>query len=315
VGDVDLGDVEVFVRVVEAGSFSGAARATRVPKSSVSRRVRRLEDALGTRLLQRTTRSLTLTEAGRDFHARVAGALDRIREAGVDAALAGREPRGAVRMTAPPDVGAELLPGLLAGFVAAYPTVRVDVHLDPDPPGLVEGGYDLALRAGRPAESTGAAVVLQEVPFRLYASPSLLLRHPEPRRTSDLAHLPCVLFRARGGRARWRLSGPDGEEEVIAVSGPISADDMTFVRRAAIAGAGVALLPELVGERAVATGRLQPVLADRSSTGIPLHLVHPSATYVPLHVRALRDYLLDRFPQAGVASRPSATSDPTPPQT
>lgn len=294
---VDLSDVEVFVRVVEANGFSAAARALRLPKSTVSRRVARLEDALGTRLLQRTTRSLSLTEAGREYHSRVSGALAAMEEAAALALQAQEHPHGAVRLAAPPDVGSELLPGLLAGFVERFPDVRVEVDLDPNAPGLVEGGYDLALRAGRPVDVTAATVRLQQVDFRLYAAPGYRDRRGLPEKPDELVGHACVLFRARNGRARWRLEGPGGEVEVV-VGGSLSADDMTFVRRAAIAGVGVALLPELVGERAVATGRLCPVLPAFHSPGIPLYLVHPSATHVPLHVRVLRDFLLGGFPQA-----------------
>ena len=147
--NIDLDDVAVFVRVVEARGFSAAARALRVPKSSVSRRVARLESKLGIRLLHRTTRSLTLTEAGRTYHDRVSVALAAMVDAASAAVEAREVPRGTVRISAPPDVGAEVLPEIVADFVSRYREVRVDVELAADSPNLVEGGYDPALRGGR----------------------------------------------------------------------------------------------------------------------------------------------------------------------
>ncbi|GLZ37129.1 LysR family transcriptional regulator [Actinokineospora sp. NBRC 105648] len=294
-GEIDLGDVAVFARVVDAGGFSAAATALRAPKSSVSRRVARLESALGTRLLHRTTRSVTLTEAGRAYYARVSNALAEMSEAAAAALDAREEPRGTIRMTAPPDVGAEILPGLIAGFVARHPHVRVEVDFVAETPSLVHGGYDLGLHGGRPDPSL-AATKLQDTAFRLYAAETYLARAGVPHRAEDLAGHACVLFRVKDGTTRLNLRHRDGDINVE-VSGPIAANDLSFVRRAAIAGAGIALIPALVGARSVANGRLVAVLPDYHATGIPLNLVYPSTRHVPLHVRALRDHLLTHFPQ------------------
>jgi DNA-binding transcriptional LysR family regulator len=293
---VDLDDVAVFVQVVEAGGFTAAARVLQVPKSSVSRKVARLEARLGTRLLQRTTRSVVLTEAGRAFHHRVAAALGEVREAASAAFDTHEVPRGAVRVVAPPDVGGEVLPRLVAAFLRRYPEVSVDVELSPGRPDLVEHGYDLALRVGRESDPALASVKVQDIAFALYAGPGYLARAGTPESVEELAGHQCVLFRPQRGRCTWRLDGPAGRVDVV-VRGHLSANDLAFVRRAVLADSGIGLLPELVGRVAVERGALVEVLPGHRAGGQPLYLVHPASAHVPLRVRALRDHLLAHFPR------------------
>ncbi|MBM7773930.1 DNA-binding transcriptional LysR family regulator [Actinokineospora baliensis] len=285
----ELGDVAVFVQVVATGSFSAAARVLWMPKSSVSRRVARLENRLGVRLLHRTTRSLALTEAGRAYHARVSVALAELDSAAGAASDSREAPRGVVRLVARPDVGAEVLPELVAAFLARYPEVRVEATLSASAD-LVEGGFDLALRAG--AGGRGSTR-LQDTRFRLFASPVYLARKGIPQRTADLAAHQCVRF---GDVEQWVLHGPRGEVTVDVV-GQLAADDLSFVRRAAVAGAGIALLPEPAVAPSVRTGLLTPVLPDHHAEGQPLHLVVPSNRHLPSRVAVLRDFLVANFPR------------------
>ncbi|PPK62369.1 LysR family transcriptional regulator [Actinokineospora auranticolor] len=288
-GVEELGDVAVFVRVVEAGSFSAAARALWMPKSSVSRRVARLENRLGVRLLHRTTRSLSLTDAGRAYHARVSVALSELDSAAGAAADSREAPRGLVRLAARPDVGAEVLPELVAAFLTRHPEMRVEVVLSTSVD-LVEGGFDLALRAG---EGGSGSTRLQDARFRLFASPVYLARKGIPQRPADLAAHLCLRF---GDADRWHLHGPRGEVSVE-VSGQLAADDLSFVRRAAVAGAGIALLPEPAVAASVRGGLLTLVLPDHHAEGRPLHLVVPSNRHLPLRVAVLRDFLVANFPR------------------
>ncbi len=284
----ELGDVAIFVRVVEAGSFSAAARALWMPKSSVSRRVARLENRLGVRLLHRTTRSLALTDAGRAYHARVSVALAELDSAAGAATDSREAPRGVVRLAAPPDVGAEVLPDLMAAFLARYPEVRVEVSLSSQTD-LVEGGFDLALRGGAGGQGS---TQLQDARFRLFASPVYLARRGTPQRPTDLTTHLCLRF---GDTDRWLLHGSRGEISVD-ITGPLSADDMSFIRRAAIAGAGIALLPVPSVAPSVRSGLLAPVLPDHHAKGRPLHLIVPSNRHLPLRVAVLRDFLVANFP-------------------
>ncbi len=299
--DLDLDDVAAFVQIVDCGGITAAATAMRLPKSSVSRRLARLERRLGTRLLHRTTRTVTPTDAGRLFHARVSAALAEVRDAAGAAFDARETPRGTVRFSAPPDLGVEVLPRLVAAFVAEHPEVRIELDLSALPPASGAPPADLVLRAGPPVERGTAAVRLQDMAFRVYASAAYLERAGTPGSGEELARHDCVLHRADGGRARWVLhhrGGPEAGPTVdVVVRGPIATDDLTFVRRAAVAGAGLALLPRLVGEAAVRDGRLRAVLPDHETASAPLFLTHPAGPHVPLAVRALRDHLLRRFPR------------------
>ncbi len=295
--EVDLGDVAVFVKVVETGGFSAAARALLEPKSSVSRRVAHLERALGTRLLHRTTRTVALTESGSAYYARVAPALADLDVAAGLVRGEAEQPRGTIRLTAPPDVGNELLPSILADFVRRYPEVRVEIDLSAETPNLIEGGFDLALRGtGRNDESL-AATKLQDTAFRLYASADYLDQHPAPTHPDELADHSCVLFRSRDGKSLWQLQAGQNTRADVMVAGTISANDLSFVRRAAIAAAGIALLPEVVAIQSVVANELLPVLPNWWAGGSPLYLVYASRQHLPLRVTALRDHLLRHFPE------------------
>ncbi|MGL5811394.1 MAG: LysR family transcriptional regulator, partial [Nocardioides sp.] len=294
--DLDFDDVVVFVRIVDLGGITAAADALHLPKSSVSRRLARLERRLGTRLLHRTTRSVTPTEAGRALHLRVAPALAEVRNA-VAATYDAREiPRGTVRMSAPPDVGAEVLPTLVSTFVADHPQVRVTVDLSGAPIGHGGIGYDLALCDAPPTERGLIVTKLQDMCFRLYASPAYVERAGNPRSADDLAHHDCVLFRADNSRSRWilrhRQGSAAGPAIDVVVGGAVTANGISFVRRTAIAGAGIALLPHLAAAADVAEGRLMTVLDGYETESSPLFLTLPAQAHTPLAVRALRDHLL-----------------------
>lgn len=309
--EVDLKDVRIFVRVAELGGFAAAARALHIAKSSVSRAIARLEERLGVRLLQRTPRALVLTDAGARYLARVAEAVATIEDASREAA-ARDTPRGVVRLTAPPDVGSEALPHLIARFTDQHPEVSVEVTLSPAPLDLIEGGFDLALRGGPQPDSALMMSKLLDTAFRLYASPRYLARAGTPAHPAALAQHACVLFHGRRGRSTWTLVGPSGTH-AVEVTGRITCDDLAFARRAAVAGAGIALLPEVPGQRAVAAGSLVAVLPDHRTPSDPLFIVSPSARHMPPHVSALRAFLIDAFRTPFNIARPP--SDTPPPET
>lgn len=288
---MDLNRIAVFERVVEAGSFSAAARGLGVRKSSVSRSVAALEAELGIRLLQRTTRRLALTDAGRAYHERTRDALAALLEAQQAAASRGVEPRGLVRLTAP--IGfAEAIAPIVAAFLRAHPAVRVDASLTARQVDLVKEGFDLAVRGGVLRDSSLLARKLADSEFGLYAAPAYLESAGRPRRLADLARHACVLYRTAGDTARWRLAGSHGEEEVT-VHGRVSTDEFDFVVKAVEAGLGVALGPAdvfLPSVRSGAAVRVLPALAQRTA---PVHLVWPSRRFEPVAVALLRDALFD----------------------
>lgn len=289
---MDLNHVSTFARVVQDGSFTAAAKSLRLPKSSVSRSVAQLEEELGIRLLQRTTRKLHLTDAGAAFYERVSRALGDITDATSAAADAQEQLRGTVRLTAPVDFGVWALASILARFVRKHPGIHVDLVLTGRVVDLVGEGIDLAVRAGKLRDSSLIAKRVGDLRSVLYASPKYLARRGTPQSLDELASHDCVLFRAPNGKTSWELSrGGEGPIEEVHVTGPLSADDLSFARKATIGGAGIGLLPEFLCGRAEASGHLVRLLPDYQLSGAILHIAYPSARFVPQRVIVLREYL------------------------
>lgn len=291
---IDLNHMATFVRVVEHGSFTAAAAALGRPTSSVSRAVAQLEDELGVRLLHRTTRQLQLTDAGRDYHARARAAVASLDEAAKVAAEHGDAPRGTVRLTAPPMGGAPLLAELVAEFVSRHPAIRVELLLTSRHVDLVAEGVDLALRAGRLSDSSLVGRRLDWIEDQVVASPRYLAGRTALQTLEQLTAHPCVLYQGRNGKKTWRLSGPEGEQDVE-VTGPIDADDLAFVHAATVAGAGIALLPSILAWPDIRQGTLLRLLPDHASKGAAMQLLWPSSSHLPARVALLRDYLAENL--------------------
>lgn len=289
---MDLNRIATFVRVVEKESFTAAADALGLPKSSVSRSVARLEEDLGVQLLQRTTRKLSLTDAGREYFERARVALEGLDEASAAVTDMGKDPRGIVRVTAPVDLGVTMLSDIVARFVRQHASIRVDLVLTSRVVNMVEEGIDLAVRAGKLADSALVARRLASPGLALFASPAYVKRRGRPKKLADLAAQDCVLFRAPSMRATWILTGPNGEERVD-VGGVVSVDDMLFARRAVAAGIGVGLLPRL--PLGCHTEDIVRLLPDYELAAGALHLVWPSSRHVAARVAVFRDFLVESF--------------------
>jgi DNA-binding transcriptional LysR family regulator len=283
---MDLNRISVFVKVGEAGSFTAAAGALGLPKSSVSRTVAKLEDDLGVRLLHRTTRKLHFTEAGRRFYEQVRGALSGLEEAAAAAVDLDQKPRGTIRVTAPAE---PVFVDLAARFHARHPDVRIDMHLTSRRVDLVEEGFDLAFRAGRLDDSTLISRKIGETEFGVFGSKPYLDRRGRPRSLQDLARHDCILFRASTGVMAWRLEGPRGLE-TVEVKGPLLIDDLACVRHAVGVGLGLALLPVPPPLFRGRDARLIRVLPAYAIRGAAMHIVWPSARFVPLRVALFRDF-------------------------
>lgn len=297
---MDLHLLTAFVRVVEHGSFTAAARSLSLPKSSVSRAVAKLERALGVRLLHRTTRSVSPTQVGAAYHVRVAGALAGLEEAHAEATRVQATIAGTVRVAAPGDIGQWLLAPVLARFARRHPEVRVEVLLGARVVDLVAEGVDLALRAGPVHSGSLVARRLHEMEGALFASTDYLRRCGRPRTLVDLASHACVVFRAGTAAAGWTLHGPSGVERVD-VTPTVLADDYAFVHRVVVAGVGIGLLPTLLAARRGAGAELRRVLPRYRVRGPSLHLVYP-ARKPPRRVELLRDAII-----AGLSSPSRAT--------
>ena len=289
--DVDLNRVAVFLRVVELQSFTAAAEALGLPKSSVSRSVARLEEELGVQLLQRTTRTVQLTDAGRLYFDESSRALSALEEARERLSQLDARPQGAVRITAPVDLGALVLASLASRFVRRTPGITLEFILTGRIVNLVEEGVDLAVRAGPLRDSSLIARRVNGLEAWLFASPAYLDARGTPSSLADLAGHDCVLFRPKRGTGEWTLIGPGGETR-ITVQGPIAADDYTFAREAVLAGAGIGLLPAVQCEQDVARGRLVRLLPAYSGPSAPLHVVWPASRHVPKRVVLVREWLV-----------------------
>lgn len=288
---MDLEGVEVFVRVVEAGSFTEAGRQLSLPKSTVSRRISRLEDSLGVRLLQRSTRKIALTEAGQAYFHQVAPALTAVRAADARVGEMQSAPSGVVRVTAPFDFGTHFLGDIVAAFTAQYPEISVDVHLSHHIVDLIAEGFDVAFRGGWLEDSSLVARSLGRGKGWLVAIPSYLERHPPVETPGDLEKHECILFRS-AEEARWTLDGPDGATETVPVRGRINGDEFGFLKSVVLAGGGIAILPWLLARTDVEAGRLVRVLPEWGSPGGHMSLIYPSAQYLPQRVVAFRDFVL-----------------------
>jgi len=288
---MDLNRITVFARVVEAGSFTGAAAALGLRKSSVSRSVAALEADLGIRLLQRTTRKLSLTAAGRAYYDRARDALAGIEEAEQAASSLGADPRGLVRVTAPVDVAGDLAQ-VTAAFLRAHPRVRVETLLTAHYVDLVKEGFDLAVRAGPIADSSLLSRRLGESESGLFASPAYLDAAGRPRRLADLARHECILYRAGSTSAKWRLLGPRGEEEVT-VHGRVDTDEFAFVRAMVLAGFGIALVPITMVGSLAEKGEIERVLPPYARRSAPVQIVWPSRRFEPAAVTLFREALAE----------------------
>lgn len=290
----NLSEIAAFVAVVQRGSFSDAARVLGVAKSSVSRRISALEHKLGARLLQRTSRRLTLTEVGTAYHTRVSSAMGTLQQAAAIVHDLHEEPRGHLRVTAPADLG-KALARMLVSFCKSHPAVSVEVIPTQRALDVVGEGFDLAIRAGDLADSSLVGRYIGDSFPIVAASPAYLETHDTPTHPSDLTDHPFVLFRGvqtRPGYAESILRGPGGEQ-VISMHGTIGSDDFGFVRDAVVEGAGLAILPAMCALEELSSGALVRVLPKWRGKPGPVHVVYPSRELVPAKTRALRDHIVD----------------------
>ena len=292
---LDLNDIAMFVQVVRCGSFAEAARRLGMPPNTVSRRIQQLEVHLDTRLLQRSTRKLTLTSAGQDFHERCAGAVDGLLEAGQALITGSDEPNGLVRVAAPADFFDFFQMDWVTGFLAAYPRVRLDFMLSDAKADLIAEQIDVAFRGGALRDSGFVGrQILDPRSVGMVASPAYIAAHGSPRTLQDLVNHDCVISARPGGHATWRLIGPQGEEEVQ-VSGRFSGNTAQALRKAAVAGLGIALLPPVMARLDVQAGVLVPVLAQYQPKGYGLNVLYPSRRQLPLAVSAFIDLVIEKL--------------------
>lgn len=284
----DLNNIRFFVEVVNAGSFSAAARSSSLPPSTVSRRMARLEDDLGARLLQRTTRSLRLTDAGQTYLAHAQRALDELEVGRRAMGELQASPRGRVRLTAPSGF-AEALWSVLPRFLDEHPEVRLELDLTERYVDLVEEGFDLAVRSSHGSTSALVGRRFGASVRQLFANPTYLGRRGLPRSIQDLTRHDCVILGARSDRATWTL-GIGAERHKVTVRGRVAVNEARLAARCAASGFGVALLPRALCEEFLASGELRQILPRVTGGQTSLWLVYPDRR-LPAAARAVADFL------------------------
>jgi len=296
---MELDAIHAFVAVARAGGFAAAGRQLRVPRSTLSRQIQRLEEELGVRLMERTTRSVRLTEAGESYFHRCGHALDLLDAANHGARAAGVQPKGTLRVSAPIDVARDVLAGMLPDFRRRYPDIELAFEISQRQVDLVAEGFDLALRGGeRLRDSSLVARKLATPVFGLFASPAYLAARGVPETPADLARHDLIAFATPAGPIPWRLVGPDGEVE-IAPRAWLRANELGLLRAAIAGGLGIGLAEPLTSSLHVREGSLHPVLAEYSMHGGTLYAVYPSARRVPPKVRVFVDLLAEHLRASG----------------
>lgn len=296
-------EVALFVDVAETGSVTAAARRLGLPKSTVSRALSRLEQKLGVALVRRSNRGHVLTEQGVELAATVSAHVVGIRDATLSLGRAQSEPYGTVRVTAPIDLGEQVVGPLLPGFMARYPRLRVEVEISQRFVDVISEGVDLALRvSGKPLTSSSLrGRKLATLDLGLYAAPSYLAQQAPVKRPDDLTRCEHVLFRGVRGTSQLVVHGSTGSTE-IRVSGRVNANDFHLVRAAVVAGGGIGTLPWFMAHADVAAGRLVRLLPKLGLRGATVYLLHAPARPIPRKTEALRDYLLAHAPALLTAS-------------
>jgi DNA-binding transcriptional LysR family regulator len=298
----DLNDLYFFAAVVEHGGFSAAGRALGVPKSRLSKRVAQLEERLGVRLLQRTTRRFVVTEVGERFYGHCRAVLEEAQAAqdAVDELRA--EPRGIVRLSCPVSLAQTVLAYLLPDFLALYPKMQVRLMSGNRRVDVIGEGYDLAIRV-RSKLDTDANLVIRsfgQATTTLVASPTLMKALGRPTTPAELAKLPALSMREHEGAQVWELIDAQGSQANVEVQARLVTGDFAVLLESARRGLGVALLPEFVCAPAIAAGELEVVLPGWSAPEGTMHFVYPSRRGMLPGVRALVDFLAERLPKTSL---------------
>ena len=292
---MDVAVLRLFVEVVRQGSFAAVARDRNIDPSSVSRAIAGLEEELGIRLFQRTTRQLSPTEAGMTYFERIEPLVEEIQQATDIATDISGQPKGTLRVTASTSFGLKCIVPLLPEFQRLYPDLTVDLLLTDAVVDLFAERIDMAVRLGLLADSTLIAQQLMRTHYSVCASPGYLNRSPPLQHPTDLTHHNCLLFPLADFRSRWIFKDQKGELSEISISGRTVISSGIALQQCAIAGMGLALLPNWLIDEDLRAGSLINVFPDYDVTATDFStaawLVYPSRAYVPLKVRVFIDFL------------------------
>ncbi|MCZ6472460.1 MAG: LysR family transcriptional regulator [SAR324 cluster bacterium] len=289
---MDLNEILIFARIVQAGSFTAAAQGLGMPKSTVSRKLSQLEDRLGARLIQRTTRKLSMSDVGRAYYQDCKRIVAQLEEAELAVTSMQAEPRGLLRITAPLNFG--FVGVIAAEFLSNYPQVQMELQCTDRMVDLVEEGFDIGIRAGRLSDSTLIARPLGAGNALVVASAEYTELHGVPGTPHDLKGHQCLLFGAGWEGRTWTLKSGSRTLEVP-VRPRLAVNDLEILREAALSGAGVAMLPAHHCTGDLRSGRLRRLLPEWTSPDTPTFAVYPSTRHLSPKVKAFLDLLQERL--------------------
>jgi len=297
--------LRVFVAVVEQGSFAAAAEHLGLSRTAASKHVQDLEARLGVALLNRTTRSVSLTQTGAGYFERARRILDEIEAADSEASLQTRTARGRLRVSVPVSFGFRHLAPRLKGFMDRYPDVHLDLVVSDRQVNLVEEGFDLAIRIGELADSSLIARRIATSRLILCAAPVYLQEHGRPAEPRDLSAHVCLGYPYWSGYQNWLFTDGDGNAHKVPVKNQLWSNNGDLLLSAAVNGCGIVRQPDFIVHEALARGALIELLPDLAKPEIGIHAVYPPAAVIPLRLRVFIDYLVEAFSREppSVASR------------
>lgn len=282
----------MFVAVLEAGSFAGGALRLGTSPGQASKLVSKLEADLGVQLLKRTTRALSPTEVGQAYYERIKVLMEEFDALDASVRNASGAPAGRLRLTAPMSFGTVQLVPVLLDFARAFPEIQLDVSFSDRVVNLVEEGFDVAVRIGKPADSSLIARKLCDARIVVVAAPDYLVRAGTPQRPEDLAGHACIIDANFRDPLNWRFGGEHpGETSTVTVAGRVRFSNGEACLKAAEAGLGIARMPSFIAGRHLREGRVVRLLADREEPTLAIHALYPPARHLALRVRALVDFL------------------------
>ena len=290
-----LTDIVVFVRVVDDGSFTRAAERLKLSRSVVSKYVTRLEGRLGARLLNRTTRRLSLTEAGRIFYQRSRRGLQDIEEAEAEVSRLQEKPRGVLRINSPMSFGILHIAPALPEFLAQHPEVSVEMNLDDRVVDVIEEGFDVSIRIAEMPDSSLIARRLAPCRHVIVAAPAYLEKHGTPRTPEDLRDHNIISFSYQASAYDWHFISPDNKQISVPVSGSMQANNSLALREALLRGVGITRTPTFVVGKDVQDGHLLSILGNYRTLEVSIYLVYPQRRHLSPKVRAFVDFMADRI--------------------
>lgn len=287
--------LQAFVRVVDLGSFSKAAAEAGVGQPAITKAVAHLEAKLGSRLLHRTTRGVSVTEVGALYYERGREILHQVEEAQNQVAAMRHELHGVIRISTSVAFGRRVLAPLIIEFLKQHPGLQIDLSFEDRYINLLEQGIDVAIRMGRLADSSLGSRYLGLNPWAVVASPSYLKARGRPKLPQELQQHSALIYSTVQGDARWQFTGPKGEERTVTVQGPLRSNNLAALLMAAREGMGIAAVPRYVANGSLRSGQVQELLADWRMPSQEVHAVYPSPKLLPTKVGLLLSWLQSQF--------------------